>query len=371
MRIALLGGVFGSPMGEYALSAPENVLRRFLGEAGHEVLPLSISDAPRPAQAPDVWHANHFGAGAYHLAVSGAGPFVFTSHNPFLVSDYAVEESRLEWALQGLVLRRADAVVALSSREADLLSARFGVPRESFTVIPNGLDLSLYGPGVPEAPPPAGLRILAVGQLVDYKGHRHLLEALASLREELPDARLTLVTHQPTLRPELERLCASLGIADRVSYEGPYSTLELVDRYRACDLLVQPSLAECFPVTLLEAMACGVPVVATDVGGVAEEVGDAGVVVPAGDAAALAGAIRRLAGDTAERRRLGEAALRRVSELYDGRRVAALHAELYASVAPLRRRTRRRRADVALALYRRRASIAGLVPGRFRKLEAP
>lgn len=368
MRIALLGGVFGSPMGEYALSAPENVLRRFLGEAGHEVLPLSISGAPRPPQAPDVWHANHFGAGAYHLAVSGAGPLVFTSHNPFLVSDYPVEESRLERALQGFVLRRADAVVALSSREADVLAARFGASRGKFTVIPNGLDLSLYGPGVPSAPQPAGLRILAVGQLVDYKGHRYLFEALALLREELPDARLTLVTHQPTLRPELERLCVSLGIADRVSYEGPYSTPELADRYRACDLLVQPSLAECFPVTVLEAMACGVPVVATDVGGVAEEVGDAGVVVPPRDAAALAVAIRRLARDPAERRVRGEAALRRVSELYDGRRVAALHAELYASLAPLRRRAHRRRADLALALYKRRASVAGVVPGRLRKI---
>ena len=104
MRIALLGGVFGSPMGKYALSAPENVLLRFLSEAGHDVVPLSISEPPRLAGAalPDVWHANHFGAGAYHLAWSGARPLVVTSHNPFLVSDYPVEESRLERSLLGI-----------------------------------------------------------------------------------------------------------------------------------------------------------------------------------------------------------------------------------------------------------------------------
>lgn len=382
MRIALLGGVFGSPMGRYALSAPENVLLKFLGEAGHEVLPLSISEAPRPAAVPDVWHANHFGAGAYHLAFSGARPLVFTSHNPFLVSDYPVVESRLERTLQALLLRRADAVVALSSREADLLAARFGIDRARFTVIPNGLDLSLYetaagaagaaGGAAAEAPAAGGsLDVVAVGQLVDYKGHRYLLEAVARLRDELPGLRLTIITHQASGRAEQERLAAELGIADRLAYEGPYSTAELAARIRRCDIFAQPSLAECFPVTVLEAMACAVPVVATDVGGVAEELGDAGVVVPARDAAALAAAVRRLAADPGARRALGAAGRSRVEALYDGRRVAALHAELYADLAArVRRAPRTRRADLALALYANRAAVARLVPTGLRKVRS-
>ncbi len=375
MRIALLGGVFGSPMGKYALSAPENVLLRFLGDAGHDVVPLSISEPPRLAGAalPDVWHANHFGAGAYHLAWSGARPLVFTSHNPFLVSDYPVPESRLERALQAQLLRRADAVVALSAREADLLAARFGVARDRFTVIPNGLDLTLYGRSDEAARPPHApgeLQLLAVGQLVDYKGHRYLLEAIAQLRDELPGLRLTIVTHQPALQAEQERFARELGIGDRLAYAGPFSTAELAEQYRRCDVFVQPSLAECFPVTVLEAMACGAPVVATDVGGVAEEVGDAGSVVPARDAGALAAAIRRLAADPAERRALGDAGLARARSLYDGRRVAALHAELYADLAArvARRAPRARRADLALALYTRRAAAARLIPTGIRKV---
>jgi glycosyltransferase involved in cell wall biosynthesis len=385
MRIALLGGVFGSPMGRYALSAPENVLLKFLGEAGHEVLPLSISEAPRPAAPPDVWHANHFGAGAYHLAFSAARPLVFTSHNPFLVSDYPVVESRLERMLQALLLRRADAVVALSSREADLLAARFGIARERFTVIPNGLDLALYEPAEPRSAvtggavsdaavagaPAVPLDIVAVGQLVDYKGHRYLLEAVARLRDELPGLRLTIVTHQAAGRAEQERLAAELGIADRLAYEGPYSTAELAARIRRCDVFVQPSLAECFPVTVLEAMACAVPVVATDVGGVAEEIGDAGVVVPPADAQALTAAIRRLAADPGARRALGATGRARVEALYDGRRVAALHAELYTELASRGRRApRTRRADVALALYANRAAVARLVPTGLRKVRS-
>lgn len=372
MRIALLGGVFGSPMGKYALSAPENVLLRFLSEAGHDVVPLSISEPPRLAELPDVWHANHFGAGAYHLAWSGARPLVFTSHNPFLVSDYPVAESRLERSLQALLLRRADAVVALSAREADLLAARFGIARDRFTVIPNGLDLALYGRGddaTRQARVPGELQLLAVGQLVDSKGHRYLLEAIALLRDELPGLRLTIVTHQPALQAEQERFAATLGIGDRLAYAGPYSTAELAEQYRRCDVFVQPSLAECFPVTVLEAMACGAPVVATDVGGVAEEVGEVGIVVPARDAEALAAAIRRLAADHAERRARGDAGLARARDLYDGRRVAALHAELYAGLAARGSRAPRvRRGDLALALYARRSSLVKLVPARVRKV---
>ena len=375
MRIALLGGVFGSEMGRYALSAPENVLLRFLGEAGHNVVPLSISEPPRLAELPDVWHANHFGTGAYHLAWSGARPLVFTSHNPFLVSDYPVTESRLERSLQALLLRRADAIVALSAREAGLLAARFGIARDRFTVIPNGLDLALYGRGDGAAPPeraPGELQLLAVGQLVDSKGHRYLLEAIALLRDELPGLRLTIVTHQPALQAEQERFAATLGIGDRLAYAGPFSTAELAEQYRRCDVFVQPSLAECFPVTVLEAMACGAPVVATAVGGVAEEVGDAGIVVPPRDAPALAAAIRRLAADPAERWARGEAGLASARSLYDGRRVATLHAELYAGLAArvARRVPRARRADLALALYTRRAAAARLIPTGIRKVRS-
>lgn len=347
-------------MGAYAASAPEAVLLRFLTEAGHEVVPMSAGRRASLAEPADVYHAHHFGVAAYHLTAAGARPFVFTSHNPFLVSDFPVPESRLERALQRLVLRRADAVVALSHREAELLSRAFDVEPDRFVVVPNGLDLELYEPPVGEragGPP----RLLCVAQLVDYKGHRYLLEALA----RLPDARLTLVAHRFDLRGELEARARELGVAERVEIEGPLGTEELAERYRTCDVYAQPSLAECFPVTVLEAMACGRPVVATDVGGVAEEVGEAGIVVPSGDVAALAGAIERLLGDEDERRARGEAAARLARERYDGRLVAQRHVELYEGLVHRRRAPslpRRVAAATALAAYERRSRVSGLVP---------
>lgn len=369
MKVALLGGVFDDPMGGLARSAPENVLRRFLTEAGQEVVPLSVHRSVPLGAAADVYHGNHYGLGSYHLALAGARPFVFTSHDPFLASGQASSGSRLEHELQRLVLRSADAIVALSSREADLLAARFGVAPSRFEVIPNGLDLDLYD----RSEPPGGetLELLSVGQLVEYKGHGFLLDAVAELAAAGTAVRLTLVSHRPALRERYEARARALGIADRVRFDGPLDTLRLVERYRACDVYVQPSLAESFGVTIAEAMACGRPVVATDVGGVPEVVGEAGLLVPAADARALAGAIRRLADDPAERRRLGELACARAHASFDGRTMAARYAALYARVATGRPRspaaTRRAAAALALRAYERRGALAALVPERVRQ----
>jgi glycosyltransferase involved in cell wall biosynthesis len=369
VRIALSGGVFGGAMATYASSAPEAVLARAFEAAGHEVLTLPASvEVPLTLNA-DVYYANHFGIAAYHLAVSGARPFVFTSHNPFLASGYPQEESRLERALQRLVLRRADAVVALAAREGDRLSEGFGIPRERFVEIPNGLEVDRYAPAE-WAEPGERLELLSVGQLVLYKGHRHLFEAIAELAPEQPGLRLTIVSHQHELRPEYDRWVGELGIADRVSFDGPLGTEELAARYRKCDLFVQPSLAECFPVTVLEAMASGAPIIATDVGGVAQEVGEAGVIVPPADSGALAAAIRYLAASPQRRRDLGRQARARVERLYDATSVAARHIELYESLAPCRRAAPAHGRVAAAGLieaYRRRGAVSRFVPSRLRK----
>ena len=365
MRILLAGGVFGNRMEEYALSAPENVLRTFLAEQGHDVVATPTArPVPRGIHA-DCYHVHHWGEAAYQLAFERAAPFLFTSHDPFLVSGYAASESRLARALQALVLGHAQVVVALAQAEADRLADRFELDPARFVVIPNGLDLSLYSAG--DHAEGSGLRLLSVGQLAEYKGHRHLIEAVARVAGTL-DVRLHVVSHQETLRPQLAALCDRLGIRERVTFEGALSTPELVERYRACDIYVQPSLADLAPVTITEAMACGRPVVATSVGGIPELVGDAGVIVPPRDAAALAHELGRLGKDLAERRRLGEAGLARVTERNDGRRVASLHAELYAEVAARvgheRRGSlpRRALALAGLAVLRRKEPIARLVP---------
>jgi glycosyltransferase involved in cell wall biosynthesis len=370
VRIALFGGVFESPMAGVALSAPENVLRRYLIELGHEVVPMSIDRAPSLTVPADVYHVNHFGLAGYAVALARARPLVFTSHNPFLASGLG-EESRLEHRLQHALLHAADAIVALATSEANQLGARFGITGNRFTVIPNGLDLSLYGPGGQRAEGPP--RLLTVGQLAPYKGHKVLLDALPSLVTHFPGIKLELATHRDDLRPDLEAQAQRLGVREAVEFSGPFDTARLVERYRACDVYVQPSFAECFPVTVLEAMACGKPVVATDVGGVREEIGEAGLVVPAGDSVALGEALARLLADPRERAARRAAALEVVRARYDGREVAARHAALYESLAPLRTATsapRRLAARAALAAYRRRIVVGSVVPARLKRRPA-
>ena len=359
-------------MATYASSAPEAVLSRAFEAAGHDVVTLPASQEIPLTLGADVYYANHFGIAAYHLAASGARPFVFTSHNPFLASDYPQEESRLERALQRLVLRRADAIVALAAREADRLAEEFRIPRDRFVEIPNGLELDRYAPAERTTGRDT-TELLSVGQLLPYKGHGYLLDAVAELAAELPGLRLTIVSHQHDLRAEYDRRVADLGIVDRVSFAGPFATAELAEHYRACDVYVQPSLAECFPVTVLEAMACGAPVVATDVGGVAQEIGEAGVVVPPADSGALASAIRELAGSSERRLELGRLARARVERLYGAASVAARHLELYEQLAPHRTDAPGHRRAFAAALidaYRSRGLVSRFVPSRVRKRAA-
>lgn len=369
MRIALSGGVFGGAMATYASSAPEAVLARAFVAAGHEVITLPASlEVPRSLDA-DVYYVNHFGIAAYHVAASGVRPFVFTSHNPFFASEYPQRESRLEHELQRFVLRQADAIVALATREADRLAETFGIRRDKFVEIPNGLELDRYVASERRDSRDT-VELLSVGQLLPYKGHGFLLEAVARLAAELPGLRLTIVSHQHDLRAEYDRRVAELAIGDRVSFEGPLGTKELTEKYRRCDIYVQPSLAECFPVTVLEAMACGAPVVATDVGGVAQEVGSAGIIVPPADVAVLVAAIRELVCSPLRRVELGKLARMRVEQFYGAASVAERHLALYEQLEQRRRGSSSYRRMIAAGMidaYRQRGSLSRFVPLALRK----
>ena len=128
--------------------------------------------------------------------------------------------------------------------------------------------------------------------LAEKKGHRFLLEALT----ELPEATLR-IGGDGELRAELEGRVRELGLEDRVTFLGEQSKEEVARLMREADLFVLPSLAENLPVVLIEAMASGLPAVATSVGGVPEMLGpDDGELVEPGDAGALAAGIRAAAG---------------------------------------------------------------------------
>ena len=220
--------------------------------------------------------------------------------------------------LAGLVappaLARLDAVVLMCEAQRAALAA--SVPPERLHVIPHGVDAAFFTPG-PRAAGPE-FRLLMVGHWL--RDHATAFAAFALLREEGLEASLTLVTPR---RPE--------RVPPGVRVESGLDDAALRQAYRDADALLLPLEDATANNAILEAMACGRPVVSTDVGGVAEATAGAARLVPRGDARALADAVLALAADPAAAAALGRAAQAR-AEALDWPRIAARHAALYADL---------------------------------------
>lgn len=209
--------------------------------------------------------------------------------------------SRLPYRLQRLLAGRADLVICNSSAaRADLV--REGMAPDRLRVVPNGIDSARFAPDRA-----AGDRVRAawgvgkddllvgqVGRLDPVKGVETFLEAAARVAANRADVRFVCVGGgEPGYAATLRGHAKELGIADRVIWAGSRDDMAAV--YNAFDFFVCASLAESFPNALAEAMACGVPCVATDVGDVHALLrGSAGLIVPPADAEALADALARL-----------------------------------------------------------------------------
>jgi len=192
--------------------------------------------------------------------------------------------------------------VAISdSTKSDL--ARRGIPEENIDVIPCGIDTAFYSPGPPD---PENGRFLYVGRLKKYKGVQLVLAALAILRESGRECSLT-VLGSGDYRIELEKLAARLGLDDLVSFEGFVSAERKLECLRGSWSAVFPSEKEGWGLTVIEANACGTPVVASDSDGLRDSVRNdsTGLLVPHGDIQALAATMERMVSEPGLRQRLG------------------------------------------------------------------
>lgn len=230
--------------------------------------------------------------------------------------------------------RAALLLVANERTRAALPRAVRGVP---VGMLPeNGVDVRLFHPHSRSSRGP--VRFVFVGRLVAWKGVDLLLEAFSRVARAC-DARLDVCGDGPQRRA-LVRQARRLELGGQVSFRGFLPHGACADRLRASDVLVLPSLYECGGAVALEAMACGLPVVATRWGGPADYVDErSGILVEptsrAGFVAGLANAMLRLARDPALRRSLGQAARRRVVTTYDWETKIARMLELYREVAGL------------------------------------
>ena len=204
--------------------------------------------------------------------------------------------------------------------------------RVSVVAVSNGVDTHLFRPG-PRVNGKDGVTILHVGRLSYEKNVDLLLRAFARMAGRSPAARLTIVGDGPD-RAALARLAGELGLCERVRFVGFVSHEQLPALYRAADLFATASTIETQGLVVLEAMACGLPVVGVDALALPEAIrhGDNGFLAPAGDEAALAQHLGHLVSDVGLRKRMGMAS-RRLAEQHDLERVATQYEGLYRQVA--------------------------------------
>ena len=262
----------------------------FLYRAARRVLDRLIRDGARF----DLIDAHYFypdGVAAARLASEMQIPLLITGRGTdlTLIPQTEPERSQIQWAS-----RQASGLITVCE---DLRQKLIGLGEEPSRIVSlrNGVDLKRFSPGDRAAARQrlglSGFTLLSVGSLIPRKGHELIIEALA----ELPDASLMIAGSGP-LRAELERVAREKGVTARVRFLGEIAHDDLTDAYRAADMLVLASSREGWANVLLEAMACGTPVVATNVNGTPEVIQDSalGQLVEERSAPALAQAITAL-----------------------------------------------------------------------------
>lgn len=210
-------------------------------------------------------------------------------------------------------LSRADAIVVPSG----FLERVFERRGFSTKIVPNIIDLSRFAAGTRAHPAndPGSPHIIVTRNLEPIYDNATALRAFSIIRRVFPAARLTLAGSGPE-RQALEMLAATLGQADAVTFTGSLDNERMASLYRCADIMINPSLADNMPISVLEALASGVPVVSTSVGGVPYlvEHGKTAMLVPVQSPEAMASAVLALLNDSPRTKRIREAGMESVQK---------------------------------------------------------
>jgi len=286
---------------------------------------------------PDIFHAHNLfftsTAAAVLLRYLLKRPLVTTLHLGSLRQlngPSLLLASSYERTLGRAIVRSSDRLIAVSKAVAGH-AVHLGAQPEAVRVIANGVDVQRFRPGAGRGN--GTFRVACVGRLIFNKGPQYLVEAAPEVLQAHPEAEFVFVGDGP-LRPRLEERARQLGVGHRVTFLGTRPDVPAI--LQTCDVLVRPSLLEGMPLTVLEAMACGLPVVATPVSGTAELVhhGENGLLVRPADPASLSRAILRLMEDEPLREAQGREARRLVEGGYSWDAVAEKTLAVYRELLP-------------------------------------
>jgi glycosyltransferase involved in cell wall biosynthesis len=291
----------------------------------------------------DIVHDNQcLGTGL--LGMMGDGwPVLATLHHPITVDrDLDLAHAPNAWRrftlrrwygfldMQMTVARQMPRVVTVSESSKRDIVAQMGVRADRLHIVPVGVDPEIFHP-MPAVARVPGRLMTTTSSDVPMKGLIPLLEALAKVRTERPDAHLVIIG-KPKDKSRIPGVIERLGLQDAVEYVSGVTTERIVDLYAESEVAVVPSLYEGFSLPAIEAMACGVPLVATTGGALPEVVGtheETGLLVPPDDPGALAAMMLRALGDAALRARVGAAGRARALDRFTWRATAAGTVENY------------------------------------------
>ncbi|NUL45083.1 glycosyltransferase [Cellulosimicrobium funkei] len=271
-----------------------------------------------------VVHSHYWLSGLAGLAVAEDlnAPIVHTMHTMAAVKnarDARSGESEEREAAEQQIAAAADLLVANTPAERDELSDHYGADPARIRVIPPGVDTSVFHPdgGAHWPGRSAGLKVLFAGRIQGHKGPQVAIRAVGLVNQRAtgaPPAQLHLTgAHSGSDEFDLPALVAAAGVEDQCTDSDPVSAQELAEIYRAADVVVVPSYSESFGLVALEAQACGTPVLAHRVGGLAYAVadGETGRLVDGLDPEIWAQELERIVADLPAWRRMGREAARR------------------------------------------------------------
>lgn len=294
----------------------------YLNQSGH-IMPATVWRVVRAIQKikPDVVHA-HLGGVAFGAiwSILFRKPLVVTVHT----KPEKAFTKKIETLIRAALRVGKTKLVAVSAENEELVKAYYGLDTKKCTYANNGIDLQRFSRKEHD-----GFTLINVARQDDNKNQASLIRCFAKLRDNVPEAKLLLLGDGPN-HEALKNLTAELGVEDAVTFTGNVANTE--DYYAVSDLYVQTSFREAMPLSVLEAMAAGLPVVSTNVGGLADVVQDNGILVPAGDDEALYQAVMKVYEANKEQFEGMSQASLRIVQGYSSESMARAYEEIYSEI---------------------------------------
>ena len=277
------------------------------------------------------------------LEIQAHYPLAVTIHHP-ITKDHKLEmQNAINWKerlsssrwhnflpMQKKVAPQLKNIICVSQPSKEDVISEFKVDEKKITVIPNGIDIGIFKPS--SIKKSLSFRIVTTASAdIPLKGLKHLILALPRVIRQFPLTSLTVIGKSPE-KSNLNNLIDDLDLEDKITFRSGISEKEIVKTYHDSDIAVIPSLYEGFGFGAGEAMACGVPLISTDSGGLKQVIGDAALKIKPGSVNEIEEGILKLFTEEEIRQELAEKGRERMEEFFDWKIAASAYIEVFKKI---------------------------------------